>query len=317
MKIMTNKSYFQRDEFIKTIYQKAKINKNIHFLSADFGAPALDDFRKNLSSQFLHMGISEQNMVDFACGMSMEGSKVYIYAMAPFLSLRALEQHKTTTCLMNSDVCSIITGIGLSYANAGPTHYSTEDFASLRSLSNCYIYTASDSNVAKLIAKKTLIQKLPTFVRLDRHPTSNFTLKTSINDINRGYRFLKKGSSKDKKLLIIGHGTIINRALEACNKLNITTQKKIDTVDLIRSKPFPLQLKNKINKYKNILTIDEQTSEGSLGSLIMENCDLYKKNIKCMSLPDKFIFENLGRSKLLDKYGLSVTNIKNEIIKLI
>ena len=70
-------------------------------------------------------------------------------------------------------------------------------------------------------------------------------------------------------------------------------------------------------KYFDILTIDEQTSEGSLGSLIMENCDLYKKNIKCMSLPDKFIFENLGRSKLLDKYGLSVTNIKNEIIKLI
>ena len=72
---MIKKTTFQRDEFIKTIYQKAKFNKKIFFLSADFGAPALDDFRKNLSSQFLHMGISEQNMIDFACGLSLEEIK--------------------------------------------------------------------------------------------------------------------------------------------------------------------------------------------------------------------------------------------------
>lgn len=314
---MKNKNYFQRDEFIKTIYQRAKKNKNIYFLSADFGAPALDAFRENLSGQFLHMGISEQNMVDFACGMAMEGSKIYIYAMAPFLSLRALEQHKTTTCLMNSDVCSIVTGIGLSYANSGPTHYSTEDFAALRSLSNCYIYTASDSITASLIAKKTLIQKFPTFVRLDRHPTFNFVSKISLKDIDLGFRFLKKSNTKKNKLLIIGHGTIINRALQACAKLSNNYNKEIDIIDLIRSKPFPNQLKNKIKNYKNIITIDEQTSEGSLGSLIMENCDLYNKHIECMSLPDKFIFENLGRAKLLDKNGLSVPSIINKIKKLI
>ena len=128
---------FQRDEFINTIYNRAKKNKNIYFLSADFGAPALDQFRENLKKQFIHLGICEQNMVDFANGLALEGKKVYIYAMAPFLSLRCIEQHKTATCLMNANVCSIVTGIGLSYANSGPTHYSTEDFACLRSLSNC------------------------------------------------------------------------------------------------------------------------------------------------------------------------------------
>ena len=45
---------FQRDEFINTIYNKAKKNKNIYFLSADFGAPALDQFRENLKKQFIH-----------------------------------------------------------------------------------------------------------------------------------------------------------------------------------------------------------------------------------------------------------------------
>ena len=39
------KKNFQRDEFIKTIYEAARKNKKIYFLSADFGAPALDNFR--------------------------------------------------------------------------------------------------------------------------------------------------------------------------------------------------------------------------------------------------------------------------------
>ena len=39
------------------------------------------------------------------------------------------------------------------------------------------------------------------------------------------------------------------------------------------------------------MTIDEQTSEGSLGSLLKENV-CHDANIKSLSLPDKFIFEN-------------------------
>ena len=158
---MTNNQLFQRDEFIKEIYKSAKKNKKIFFLSADFGAPALDNFRFKLKSQYLHLGICEQNMVDFAAGLALEGNKVYIYAMAPFLSLRCIEQHKTASCLMDLDVCSIITGVGLSYANSGPTHYSTEDFACLRSLPNCEVYTASDPIAAQLIAQQTVLSNKP------------------------------------------------------------------------------------------------------------------------------------------------------------
>jgi len=67
-----DKINYQRDEFISEIYKHAKKNKKIYFLSADFGAPALDNFRFKLKEQFLHLGICEQNMVDFACGMALE-----------------------------------------------------------------------------------------------------------------------------------------------------------------------------------------------------------------------------------------------------
>ena len=310
---MNNKKEFQRDAFIKKIYNASRKNKDIFFLSADFGAPALDDFRFKLSRQFLHLGICEQNMIDFACGMALEGKKVFAYAMAPFLSLRCLEQHKTATCLMNLDVTSIVTGIGLSYANSGPTHYSTEDFACLRALPNCYIFTASDPLSAAEIAKKTLSLNKPKFIRLDRKASQNFKLKIEKKDIDRGFRYLIKSSSN--RLLLLGHGTILERAINAINQLSPKIRKNISLIDLIQSKPFPKQLQSQIKKFKNIITIDEQTKPGGLGSLIREN-NPRLTYLKEMCLSDEFIFENLGRDKLLDKYGLSINLIKKNIQKI-
>lgn len=313
---MNKKILFQRDEFISEIYKSARKNKKIFFLSADFGAPALDNFRFKLKSQYMHLGICEQNMVDFAAGLALEGNKVYIYAMAPFLSLRCIEQHKTSSCLMNLDVCSIVTGIGLSYANSGPTHYSTEDFACLKAIPNCEIYTASDPLSAKLIAKQTILSNKPKFIRLDRKAESNLLEKLSLTEIKNGFRFLKQVKSKKKSLCIIGHGTIIKRALDATLSLNERYQSKISIIDAIRTKPFPTKLKKIISQYNSILTIDEQTSSGGLGSLIYENL-IGKQKVLNLSLPDKFIFENTGRSNLLDINGLSIKNIKKNILKLI
>ena len=91
---------FQRDAFIDVIYDAAQIDNSIFFLSADFGAPSLDQFRQNLPNQFKHCGISEQHMIDLAVGLALDGNKVFCYAMAPFVSLRCLEQHKCGASIM-------------------------------------------------------------------------------------------------------------------------------------------------------------------------------------------------------------------------
>tara|TARA_B100000579_G_scaffold336998_1_gene287956 strand:+ start:7410 stop:8342 length:933 start_codon:yes stop_codon:yes gene_type:complete len=303
---------FQRDEFINKIFKFALNDKKVQFISVDFGAPALDQFRQKLKKQFTHLGICEQNAVDFACGMAIEDFKPYVYAMAPFISLRCLEQHKTSTCLMNLDVTTIVTGIGLSYANSGPTHYATEDLACLRSLPNAIIYTASDPLSAKYIAEATYKTKGAKFIRLDRKLSKNFNRSITLKEVFRGYRFLKKGNFK--KVCIVSHGTIIKRAIDASEKINKKFHKNISIIDLIRCKPFPLHLISELKKYDVIVSIDEQTFSGGLYSIISEN--LKNKKIINFSIPDKFIFENLGREKLLDKNGLSVTSIFNKLKKI-
>tara|TARA_Y100000591_G_scaffold71006_1_gene59066 strand:+ start:317 stop:1252 length:936 start_codon:yes stop_codon:yes gene_type:complete len=308
---MINNSNFQRDEFINKIFKFAKKDKKIQFISVDFGAPALDQFRQKLSKQFTHLGICEQNAIDFACGMSVEGFKTYVYAMAPFISLRCLEQHKTSTCLMNLDVTTIVTGIGLSYANSGPTHYATEDLACLRAIPNAIIYTASDPEIARRIAEITYKTKGPKFIRLDRKPTKNLLLKTSYKQILKGFRFLRK--AKSPKICIISHGTIIQRAIQAVEKLDKKNQKNISIIDLVRCKPFPKDLIKILDNYNTIVCVDEQTFSGGLYSIISEKIN--NKKLVNLSIPDKFIFENLGREMLLDKNGLSVQNILKKLKK--
>ena len=139
-----------------------------------------------------------------------------------------------------------------------------------------------------------------------------FNSKVSSKEIDNGFRFLKR--NQNAKLAIISHGTIIERAIKAYNLLDKKMSSKINIIDLIQSKPFPKSLKSHLNTYKEILTIDEQTNVGSLGSLIKENIN---KRIISLALPDKFIFENLGRDKLLDQNNLSVNNIINNIKKLL
>ena len=136
---------FQRDAFINKVFELAEKDPSVYFISADFGAPALDQFREQLPDQFIHAGISEQNMIDVAAGLALDGNKVYVYAMAPFITLRCYEQLKCSLAMMNLPVTVIAVGPGLGYADAGPTHYLTEDFACLRALVQCELYSASDS----------------------------------------------------------------------------------------------------------------------------------------------------------------------------
>ena len=123
---------FMRDVFIDEIYKAALKDKNIYFLTPDMGAPSLDKFREKIPNQFIHCGISEQHMIAMAAGLSLKGKKVFCYAMAPFITSRCYEQIKCSIAAMDQNVNLIGIGVGLGYADAGPTPYTTEDRATMR-----------------------------------------------------------------------------------------------------------------------------------------------------------------------------------------
>ena len=204
----------QRDIFIKEITKFLEKDRNIYFLSADFGAAALDELREKFPENFLHCGISEQAMMDVATGLALEGKKVFVYAMAPFLSLRSIEQTKCGPGLMNLPICLISVGIGLGYADSGPTHYATEDFACFSSIIGTTIYTPSDNISTKLIANSILNKPQFSYVRLDRDSLPVIVPEINNTDLKKGFRIF--GEVNAQKIVIISHGKMFHKSLEIC-----------------------------------------------------------------------------------------------------
>ena len=291
----------QRDSFISEITKRLKKDKNIFFLSADFGAAALDELREKFPENFIHCGISEQAMLDIASGLALEKNKVFVYAMAPFLSLRAIEQAKCGAGLMNLPICMISVGIGLGYADAGPTHYANEDFSCLRSIVGTNIFTPSDNQTTKLIANDLLDNPKFSYVRLDRELVKDLNPPMELENYNDGYKIF--GKIDKNKVALISHGKIFFKCLDIYEK----NKDKYVLINLFRSKPFPEKLIKVIKDLSKFLVVDEQTPSGNLASCVFEGFSRksFFPKIISKSLPEKYIFENGGRDFLLNKNGLS------------
>lgn len=303
----------QRDIFLEEIYYKLKTNKDIYVMSADFGAPALDSIRRDFEENFIHCGISEQAMFDIGTGLSLEGKSVFTYAMAPFISLRTIEQLKCGPAMMNLPMNIISVGIGLGYADAGPTHYSTEDFACLRAISGTKIYTASDNFITSQIAKETINKNNLNYIRLDRHPTDDIDFDKNQFNFENGFRII--GEYSDKKVAIISHGRILHNCLMTLKK----NHDKCFLVDIFCSKPISNNLIEKLKDIKKILVVDEQTPNGNLTSAIQEKLSENKifNYIQNLSLPESYIFQNGGRDYLLKSYNLDDKSILETFDKII
>lgn len=275
----------QRDFFIDEIYDAAVRDPSIMFLDADFGSPSLDKFRTNIPEQFIHCGISEQNMVNVAVGLALAGKRPYLYAMSPFF-LRAYEQLKMAA-MHGVPITVISVGAGLSYAGAGPTHYATEDIACYRTLVDSEVYTASTNNLARSLAQQSLVSKKMMVVRLERgeatelyqdgyYPGDGYFIFPPVNDhppcVATGY---------------------LVHWLKARGK---------NVIDLYRQKPISPHLVMKLGEYAFIHCYEEQYAAGGMGAALMEALGDAGKKTRVIrhTLPDRAIYENGTRDQLLE-----------------
>ena len=235
-----------RNTVINTIHAAAKLNKNIMFLTADLGYSVIENFQKELPEQIINVGISEQNMIGVAAGLALSGKKVFVYSIAPFVTLRCLEQIKVDVCYQNLDVTIIGVGGGYAYGNLGVTHHSIEDLGVMRSLPNMKIVSPADSIEAGALAKAIISARGPFYIRLNhgKEPNIHQTKELKVK-IGKGL-VLKEG--KDVTLLAIG-----NIAGEALAAAKILEEKGInaEVISLHTLKPLDEDLIGELAKKKS------------------------------------------------------------------
>src|SRR6185295_19278879 len=81
-----------RDAFVRVLTEAAANNPRIMLITGDLGFGVLTEFAQRFPRQFINAGVAEQNMTAMACGLALEGYKVFTYSIANFTTLRCLEQ---------------------------------------------------------------------------------------------------------------------------------------------------------------------------------------------------------------------------------
>ncbi len=295
-----------RDAFIDYIYDAAKANSNLMFLSADFGAKALDRFREDLPSQFIHTGIAEQNMVDLGAGLAIAGKQVMLYAMAPFLTARCYEQIKAVLCAMNLPIALVGVGAGLGYDHATLTHFTPEDIASTKALNHMEVWSMADSPSALALAQLVSEQPALRYIRLERQPMPDIYGPVSREDLLRGYGHLRQGTD----VCIVSCGYLTHKALKVQEQLT-AEGLSVGVVDLYRIKPLAAGVVDVLAGYKAVVTEEEQLLEGGFGSGVLEGmADAGKfRPIRRLGLKNGFDVSNGDRDELHAKYGIDTPDI--------
>jgi transketolase len=305
-----------RDAFIEKLYDRMFTDKSIFFLSADFGAPTLDKLRANFADRFVNVGIAEQNLINVATGLALEGFKVYAYAIAPFITMRACEQIRTSISILSQirdiNINLIGVGAGLSYDVTGPTHHCLEDSCIMTMLPNFVVFSPSDSELTGKFVDYTLQRSGPKYIRMDGKAQP--TLYTAGNNIsfNNGFSELRKGTD----VCIVSTGYMTHLALKA---VELLCQDNIHTgiIDLYFLKPFNEKLLlNILSEYKHIVTMEEAfLNKGSLDSIIENLCFSNKLFVGMTKLgfEDKYIFDVGDREYLYKVNKLDQENIIKKI----
>ncbi len=300
-----------RDAFISELFEQAKHDRDIIFISNEYGAPSLDIFREELPEQFINAGISEQNIISVASGIALEGKKVFVYSIASFISLRCFEQIKLDMCVHNAPVTILAVGTGFAYSEDGPTHHATEDIGVMRTLASIEICSPADAKQSSRLVNICLTKQQPRYIRFDKGKFS--ILSETFCYSNDGYGILENA---DSEVLLLSTGFMTHRAVEVAQELK-THGVGTTIVDLWKLKPLNPDLVEVIDKVKYIFTIEEHTVNAGLGSMIAEfvldnNC---KVRLKRFAIKDDLLYDYGVRNKIHEKSGLDAGSIVRSIIK--
>src|SRR5205085_10373548 len=108
------------------------------------------------------------NRIGVAAGLAWGGMRPFAYSIAPFATLRCLEQIRNDVCYHNLPVTIVGVGGGYSYGHNGPTHHALEDIAVMRVLPNMTVVCPGDPAETIAAVHALAHHRGPAYLRLGR-----------------------------------------------------------------------------------------------------------------------------------------------------
>ena len=306
-----DKKIATRQSYGEALLELGRENKDIVVLDADLsGATKTKLFAKEFSERFFDMGISEQDMMSTAAGMSTMGKIPYASTFAVFAAGRAYDQIRNSICYPKLNVKICATHAGITVGEDGATHQMLEDISMMRTLPNMTVISTSDDTQTKWAVKEISKIQGPVYLRLSRLATPVIYDENEKFEIGKGKQF---GNGTDAT--VIATGVTVAEALKAKDEL-AKEGINIRVVDIHTIKPIDKEIITKSAKETNkIITIEDHNIIGGLGTAVCEVLsEEYPKKVVRMGIKDEF--GTSGKAEELMKYfKITSKDIVEEIKK--
>ena len=276
---------FLRTAFIDTLRELARIDDRIFLLTADMGYSVFETFRDEFPDRFLNTGIAEQNTIGIAAGLAARGKIVYVYSIIPFVTMRCFEQVRLDLAYNFMNVKLVGVGAGLTYGPLGSSHHALEDIAIMRSLPDMTVLCPGDPIETRELIKRSYEYEGPVYIRLGKNGEPKIHPDETRIEIGKSITVLK---GNDLALITTSN------MLETGKKWVEEWKQDGVNVSLISMpslKPFDSStVKNLIDKEIPIITLEEHSVIGGLGSIISQVIATTGKPVKFqqIGINDKF-----------------------------
>ena len=288
---------------LQSVHELAIKDERVVFIGSDLGPGTLDKMAKEIPERFFMEGISEQHIIGMAAGMAMEGFIPFVNTIASFLTRRCYEQIAMDLCLHDLPVRLIGNGGGVVYAPLGPTHLAIEDIAIMRALPNMTVIAPCDADEMARLMKQTLDWPHPIYIRLAKG--GDKVVSKDQFEIGKAIILHEPGDG-----LFITTGVMTQLALEAVERLETDFGVKCGVLHMHTVKPIDSEaLMHWLPKVNAVVTVEEHTRIGGLGSAVLEFCsdEMSEQLAKItrIGIPDQFS-ENYGsQNSLLEHWGIT------------
>src|SRR5690554_1797167 len=302
-----------QDVFGKTIVELATTNEKIIGITPAMPTgSSLKFMMDEFPDRAFDVGIAEQHAVTFAAGLATQGFTVFCNIYSTFLQ-RAYDQVIHDVCLQKIPVIFCLDRAGI-VGEDGATHHGIFDLAYLNCIPNLIIFAPRNAvELRNIIYTAVQGLELPIFIRYPRG-------KGSILDWEKPFKTLEIGKAEvlkeGTKTVILSMGTMAMNAMEAIYMLPLEEQEKVGCVDMRFLKPLDEQmLHNILKKYHRVLTLEDGTTIGGLGSTITDFAakHKYKNAIEILGIHDVFP-EHGTIAELQDIVGISPDKIRQVLL---
>ena len=303
----------QRNAYGQTLVELCRENKDIVVLDADLGGSTMGklvEIEPGMEERHIEMGIAEANMISTAGGLSRVGKIPFCSSFAVFAAGRAFDQIRQSICIgkLNVKICG--SSAGCSDFGDGATHQSIDDIAYMRVLPNMQVFVPADANQTVTITKYMAENPGPMYIRLNRNPYDNIT-EEGAEFVPGEPIVMKEGTD----VAIFACGLMVTKALEAAKALEGKVSVKVVNVPSI--KPLNRDSVAAIAKsVKGVVTAEEHSIIGGLGSAIAEALRLERTPIEFVGVNDRFGSSAHNYNDILEHLELTTDRIIKEVEKI-